>query len=116
MCVYVLIKVLFSLSSIDIPILYSHASYHQGSIYCLAWNRNFVLASGSNDQTIRLLSFDREEGVPLDIPTVQNSKQLQSSKVTKDKFLLSHHTTPVPYYPRDRTGSFMYGTQLHSVP
>ena len=58
-----------SCSSIDIPVLYNHSSYHHGSIYCLSWNHNTLLASGSNDQMIRLLRVDREEGVALSSPT-----------------------------------------------
>lgn len=37
-------------------LLYTHSNYHRGSIYCLDWYGNSLLASGSNDQTIRLLS------------------------------------------------------------
>ena len=29
--------------------------YHRGSIYCLAWSRDRLLASGSNDKSIKLL-------------------------------------------------------------
>ena len=30
--------------------------YHRGSIYCLAWSGDHLLASGSNDKTIKLLT------------------------------------------------------------
>lgn len=36
--------------------LYEHPRYHRGSIYCLAWFRDTLLASGSNDKTISLLT------------------------------------------------------------
>ena len=39
------------------PVLYHHPRYHRGSIYCLAWLDDRLLASGSNDQTINLLSY-----------------------------------------------------------
>lgn len=32
-------------------------SHHKGSIYCLAWFQDRILASGSNDQTIKLLDY-----------------------------------------------------------
>ena len=38
--------------------LYHHPCYHRGSVHCLSWSRNFLLASGSSDQTINLLSYD----------------------------------------------------------
>ena len=38
--------------------LYHHPCYHRGSVYCLSWSRNFLLASGSNDHAINLLSCD----------------------------------------------------------
>ena len=43
-------------SSDELPIFYHHPRYHRGSIYCLAWLGDSLLASGSNDQTIKLLS------------------------------------------------------------
>lgn len=39
------------------PVLYHHPHYHRGSIYCLAWWQNSLLASGSNDKTIQLLCY-----------------------------------------------------------
>lgn len=40
-------------------------------MYCLAWNRDGLIASGSNDQTIRFLRFDQDTstvaGIPEDI-------------------------------------------------
>ena len=38
--------------------LYHHPCYHRGSVHCLSWSRNFLLASVSSDQTINLLSYD----------------------------------------------------------
>lgn len=55
----------------DLPVLYHHPKYHKGSVYCLTWNTDGVMASGSNDQTIRLLKFDRDTstvtGTPEDV-------------------------------------------------
>jgi len=36
--------------------LYEHCQYHRGSIYCLAWLGDALLASGSNDKTLSLLA------------------------------------------------------------
>ena len=36
--------------------LQEYSRYHRGSIYCLAWKDDNLLASGSNDKTIKLLS------------------------------------------------------------
>ena len=48
--------------------MYEHPSYHQGSIYSLAWSSQGLLASGSNDQVIRLLQFKESEDVPSSTP------------------------------------------------
>lgn len=37
--------------------IYCHPDYHCGSIYCLDWCGNTLLASGSNDQSIKLLNY-----------------------------------------------------------
>lgn len=37
---------------------YCANNYHKGSVYCMAWWRDSLLVSGSNDQSIRLLSFN----------------------------------------------------------
>lgn len=39
-----------------LPEFYCAQHYHKGSVYCLAWLGDSLLVSGSNDQTIRLLS------------------------------------------------------------
>lgn len=41
----------------ELAVFYHHPRYHKGSIYCLAWLGDSLLASGSNDQTIKLLSY-----------------------------------------------------------
>ena len=48
--------------------LYTHPSYHEGSMYCLAWSSAHLLASGSNDQTVRLMQFDAQDGLPASAP------------------------------------------------
>ena len=49
---------ILSFHSTDLLDLYHHPCYHRGSVHCLSWSRNFLLASGSSDQTINLLSYD----------------------------------------------------------
>ena len=39
----------------EISALQEYSRYHRGSIYCLVWNEDTLLASGSNDRTIKLL-------------------------------------------------------------
>eukprot|EP00731_Ephydatia_muelleri_P024811 Em0016g1082a len=43
-------------------------AHHKGSIYCLAWFQDRIVASGSNDQTIKLLDFGTN--------TLQGAKRL----------------------------------------
>lgn len=50
-----------AISCRSLPLLYQQPGYHRGSIYCLAWWKDSLLASGSNDQTIRLLSHSPEK-------------------------------------------------------
>ena len=51
----------------DLCLLYHHPRYHKGSIYCLAWYGDTILASGSNDQTIKLLSHSPESDTPYSV-------------------------------------------------
>lgn len=48
----------------DIPppeLIYTRQKYHKGSIYCLTWNKlGNLLATGSNDKTVKLIGFDQE--------------------------------------------------------
>ncbi len=44
-------------SSKELPVFYEHPRHHRGSIYCLAWYQDAILASGSNDKTISLLTY-----------------------------------------------------------
>lgn len=42
-------------------ILFKRNRHHKGSIYCAAWsNTGDMLATGSNDKTIKVLHFDPE--------------------------------------------------------
>uniref|UniRef100_T1L4M5 CTLH domain-containing protein n=1 Tax=Tetranychus urticae TaxID=32264 RepID=T1L4M5_TETUR len=42
-------------------VLFKRCKHHKGSIYCLAWNSSGdLLATGSNDKTIKLMRFDAD--------------------------------------------------------
>ncbi len=42
-------------------VLFKRARHHKGSIYCLSWSPDgSLLATGSNDKTVRLMRFDRD--------------------------------------------------------
>ena len=43
-------------SLLVLPVVYSQANYHHGSIYTLDWYSDTLLASGSNDQSVKLLN------------------------------------------------------------
>lgn len=49
-------------SSEEVDVLYQHSRFHRGSIYCLAWFGDSILASGSNDKTISLLTLSSDSG------------------------------------------------------
>ena len=40
-------------------VIVKRVKHHKGSIYCVAWNSHGnLIATGSNDKTIRLMKFD----------------------------------------------------------
>jgi len=40
-------------------VVVKRVKHHKGSIYCVAWNSHGnLIATGSNDKTIRLMKFD----------------------------------------------------------
>lgn len=49
-------------SMCSLPLVHQQQNYHRGSIYCLAWFKDCLLASGSNDQIVRLLCREEETG------------------------------------------------------
>lgn len=52
--------------------LFHHPRYHRGSIYCLGWWGDSLLASGSNDQNIKLLSHSPSQCIPRGHLSVHN--------------------------------------------
>ncbi|CAG5127694.1 unnamed protein product [Candidula unifasciata] len=45
----------------ETSVVYKHGKHHKGSIYCAAWNPlGDLLATGSNDKTIRLTKFNED--------------------------------------------------------
>lgn len=51
-------------------VLFKRNRYHRGSIYCMAWSpRDDIIATGSNDKTVKLMRFDRAHCTQLDAET-----------------------------------------------
>lgn len=45
----------------EASVVHKHMKHHKGSIYCAAWNpTGDLLASGSNDKTIKLIRFNAD--------------------------------------------------------
>ncbi|XP_025114025.1 WD repeat-containing protein 47-like isoform X5 [Pomacea canaliculata] len=45
----------------EASVVYKHMKHHKGSIYCCAWNcSGDIIATGSNDKTIRLMRFNTD--------------------------------------------------------
>lgn len=44
------------------PVLFKRCKYHRGSIYCMDWSPDGrLLATGSNDKSIKILQFDAHQ-------------------------------------------------------
>ena len=57
----VYINLSFRSNNVPVPakLVLQIQKYHRGSIFCLAWNsRGDLLASGSNDKSVKLIHFD----------------------------------------------------------
>ena len=49
-------------------VLFKRTKHHKGSIYCLAWSpRGDLLATGSNDKTVKLMRFQVKKGFILNL-------------------------------------------------
>lgn len=47
----------------DAKVVHSKNKHHKGSIYCSAWSpMGDIIASGSNDKTIKMFKFDVDKG------------------------------------------------------
>lgn len=43
----------------QMDVIIKRVKHHKGSIYCVAWNNHGnLIATGSNDKTVRLMKFD----------------------------------------------------------
>lgn len=72
----------------ELAVFYHHPRYHKGSIYCLAWLGDSLLASGSNDQTVRLLSYNSSSPSPC---TPQGQLNVHNGTVRDLVFLPDGH-------------------------
>ena len=67
------VNVLFLYFSEAIPqptVVFKRNKYHKGSIYCMAWNPlGDIIATGSNDKSIKLLRFDADNFVQEGVET-----------------------------------------------
>ena len=68
---------------------YHIQEYHKGSIYCMAWLNDTVLASGSNDQTIRLLSCSPEYKFKMHQSLFLHKGTVRDLVFTKEGWLVS---------------------------
>ena len=54
-------------------ILFKRNKYHRGSIYCVSWNpQGQIIASGSNDKSIKILHFDPDNYIQEGVETELN--------------------------------------------
>lgn len=68
---------------------YRHPKYHKSSIYCMAWLNDTVLASGSNDQTIRLLTCSPDHKFKVQKPLILHKGTVRDLAFTKEGLLVS---------------------------
>eukprot|EP00041_Stephanoeca_diplocostata_P021333 m.495620 g.495620 ORF g.495620 m.495620 type:complete len:826 (-) comp21802_c0_seq2:378-2855(-) len=56
----------------DIPVAWQQERHHAGSLYSLAWNpRGDLIASGSNDKTVKLQGFDAAACIGREVTTLR---------------------------------------------
>lgn len=75
----------------ELEVFYHHPRCHRGSIYCLAWLGDVLLASGSNDKTISLLTLSPGTSGPKVIvkrPLPLHSGTIRDLLFTRDGLLI----------------------------
>lgn len=75
----------------ELEVFYHHPRCHRGSIYCLAWLGDVLLASGSNDKTISLLTLSpgpREPKIKVKRPLPLHSGTIRDLLFTRDGLLI----------------------------
>ncbi len=73
----------------ELDAFYISPQYHKSSIYCLAWFHDSVLASGSNDQSIRLLTYTQEHKISTNTPLEIHKGTIRDISFTPDGLLVS---------------------------
>lgn len=73
----------------ELEIFYQHPRYHKSSIYCMAWLNDTVLASGSNDQTIRLLTCSPDNKFRVQKPLLLHKGTIRDLVFTHEGLLVS---------------------------
>ena len=70
-------------------VFYQHHEHHKSSIYCMAWLNDTLLASGSNDQTIRLLTCSPDHTFKVQKPLLLHKGTVRDLVFTNEGLLVS---------------------------